>query len=44
MGYTDTMKLVNVKASEDFIGQIVPVEIETVKTWSLDGKIVTEKG
>jgi len=39
MGYTDTMKLVNVKASHDFIGQIVNVKITDVKTWSMDGEI-----
>ena len=41
MGYTDTMKLVNVKASDDYIGKIVNVEITDVKTWSMDGKIVS---
>ena len=40
MGYTDTMKLVNVKASEEYIGKIVDVKITDVKTWSLDGEIV----
>ena len=40
IGYTDTMKLVNVKCSEDYIGKIVNVNINTVKTWSLDGEIV----
>ena len=40
MGYTDTMKLVNVVGSEDNIGKIVDVEITDVKTWSMDGKIV----
>jgi len=40
MGYTDTMKLVNVEASEDYLGKIVDVEITDIKTWSLDGKIV----
>ena len=40
MGYTDTMKLVNVKADSKYLGQIVSVEIEEIKTWSLDGKIV----
>ena len=40
MGYTDTMKLVNVKADKKYLGQIVNVQIEEVKTWSLDGKIV----
>ena len=37
MGYTDTMKLVNVEASKDKIGQIVDVLITDTKTWSLDG-------
>lgn len=40
MGYTDTMKLVNVEASDDYLGKIVNVEITDVKTWSLDGKLV----
>lgn len=40
MGYTDTMKLVNVKAEEKYLGKIVSVQIESVKTWSMDGKIV----
>ncbi len=40
MGYTDTMKLVNVDGDESSIGKIVDVEITQVKTWSLDGKIV----
>lgn len=39
-GYTDTMKLVNVKASKDNIGKIVNVKITDAKTWSLDGEIV----
>ena len=38
-GYTDTMKLVNVDGSEDYIGKIVDVEITDIKTWSLDGII-----
>ncbi len=38
-GYTDTMKLVNVKASKDMLGKIVLVKITDVKTWSLDGEI-----
>ena len=42
MGYTDTMKLVNVKASKDKIGEIVKVKITDVKTWSLDGEIVED--
>ena len=39
-GYTETMKLVNVKASKKNIGKIVDVEITNVQTWSLDGKMV----
>lgn len=40
MGYTDTMKLVNVEAPLGYLGKIVNVEITDVKTWSLDGKII----
>ena len=40
MGYTDTMKLVNVEAPLEYLGKIVNVEITDVKTWSLDGKII----
>ena len=40
MGYTDTMKLVNVKADESYIGKIVNVKITDIKTWSMDGEIV----
>lgn len=40
MGYTETMKLVNVDGNEETIGKIVDVEITDVKTWSLDGKVV----
>jgi len=40
MGYTDTMKLVNVKASKENIGKIINVKITDVKTWSMDGEIV----
>ena len=39
MGYTDTMKLVNVIGDKKYIGHIVDVEIIDVKTWSMDGKI-----
>ena len=39
MGYTDTMKLVNVKADKKLIGKIVDVKITDAKTWSLDGTI-----
>ncbi|MBQ9318203.1 MAG: tRNA (N6-isopentenyl adenosine(37)-C2)-methylthiotransferase MiaB [Bacilli bacterium] len=40
MGYTDTMKLVNVIGDAKYMGQIVDVEITDVKTWSMDGKII----
>ena len=36
-GYTDTNKLVNVKADISYLGKIVNVKITSVKTWSLDG-------
>ena len=39
MGYTATMKLVNVECSEEYIGQIVDVLIIDVKTWSMEGVI-----
>ena len=39
-GYTDTMKLVNVKAGSDKLGEIVNVKITDVKTWSMDGEII----
>ena len=39
-GYTDTMKLVNVKAPKEYLGKIVDVKITDAKTWSLNGKIV----
>ena len=39
MGYTENMKLTNVKCDEGYIGKIVPVKITGVKTWSLDGEI-----
>ncbi len=38
-GYTDTNKLVNFKGEGIVVGQIVTVEIEDAKTWSLDGTI-----
>ena len=40
MGYTDTMKLVNISADKKYIGKIVKVKITDIKTWSLDGEIV----
>ena len=39
MGYTDTMKLVNVKADKKYIGKIINVKIKDIKTWSMDGEI-----
>ena len=39
MGYTENMKLVNVKCDPSYVGKIVPVKITNVKTWSLDGEI-----
>ncbi len=39
MGYTDTMKLVNVVGDKKYIGTIQNVEITDVKTWSMDGII-----
>lgn len=41
-GYTDTMKLVNIKGSKDLIGKIVPVLIQDAKSFSLDGTYVKE--
>ena len=43
MGYTDTMKLVNVEGDSKYIGSIVDVEIADIKTWSMDGEIVNDK-
>ncbi len=40
MGYTDTMKLVNVKNVRNCIGEIVNVKITDVKTWSMTGKMI----
>ena len=40
MGYTDTMKLINVKGDSSNIGKIVDVKITDVKTFSMDGEIV----
>ena len=39
-GYTDTMKLVNVKGNKDLIGNIVNVKITDAKSFSLDGEVV----
>ena len=39
-GYTDTMKLVNVKAPLSKLGEIVDVRIINVQTWSMDAEII----
>ncbi|MBP3634941.1 MAG: tRNA (N6-isopentenyl adenosine(37)-C2)-methylthiotransferase MiaB [Bacilli bacterium] len=39
-GYTDTMKLVNVKCDEEDIGKIINVKVTEAKTWSLNGEKV----
>lgn len=39
-GYTDTMKLVNVKGKKSNIGKIVNVKITDIKTWSMNGQII----
>ena len=43
MGYTDTMKLVNVDCDKKYLGKIVNVKITSVKTWSLDGEVVDDR-
>lgn len=40
MGYTENMKLVNIDAPKDKIGQIIEVKIEVAKSFSLDGKMI----
>ena len=42
MGYTDTMKLVNIKADKKYLGKIVNVKITDVKTWSMDGEVIND--
>ena len=39
-GYTENMKLVNVAAPKDTIGQIINVKITDAKSFSLDGEII----
>ena len=41
-GYTDTMKLVNVKCDESDLGKIINVKITDAKSWSLNGEKVDE--
>ena len=40
MGYTDTMKLVNITSPKDNLGKIVDVKITDAKSFSLDGEII----
>ena len=40
MGYTDTMKLTNVKCTKRDIGHIINVKITEAKSWSLNGEKV----
>lgn len=40
MGYTDNMKLVNIEAPKDKMGQVIEVKIEEAKSFSLDGKMI----
>ena len=42
MGYTDTMKLVNIDGDPKYLGKIVKVKITDVKTWSMDGVVVDD--
>ncbi len=39
-GYTDTMKLVNIKGSKEIIGSIIKVKITDAKSFSLDGEYI----
>ena len=41
-GYTDTMKLVNVKCEKEDLGNIINVKITNAKSWSLNGEKVNE--
>ena len=41
-GYTDTMKLVNVKCDKDDLGKIINVKITEAKSWSLNGEKINE--
>ena len=39
-GYTETMKLVNVRGDKDLIGEIVDVKITEAKSFSLNGEVI----
>ena len=41
-GYTDTMKLVNVKCQKQDLGKIINVKITDAKSWSLNGEKVND--
>lgn len=41
-GYTKENKLINFTGPKSAIGKIVPVRVTEVKTWSLNGEMVTE--
>lgn len=43
MGYTDTMKLINVVGDKNNIGKIVSVKVKEIKTWSMDGEIINDR-
>lgn len=43
MGYTDTMKLVNIDADASHIGKIENIRITEAKTWSLEGVIESDR-
>ncbi|MCI9433951.1 MAG: tRNA (N6-isopentenyl adenosine(37)-C2)-methylthiotransferase MiaB [Bacilli bacterium] len=43
MGYTDTMKLINVVGDKTSIGKIVNVKVKEIKTWSMDGEIINDR-
>ena len=43
MGYTDTMKLVNVEADPSYIGKIADIYITEVKTWSMEGVLNSDR-
>lgn len=39
-GYSETNKLINFTGNNIKLGDIVDVEIESAKTWSLDGRAI----